>query len=150
MSLRAFKINLDSVDRDVLGAFPEGFIFKYELLWLTAFGRSVTGLQRSETVGRSGAKRITRVSTSQVETRGGARKGKGSGKGGVDISDESALVMKGRVDRKLRAIARDIENFMNGQGRDVYGRRCAGKCKRFGDGQWSYCPNCGGRMEELD
>jgi hypothetical protein len=137
---------------EVLRSMPEKFVFAYELLWLSAFGRSVGGRSSGGVVEPnvvSKARRVTRVSTNQTETRGGAKAGGMQGLSDRDvISNEIALEKKRRIDRKLRALARDIRSFISRETDRAGNRRCS-SCKRFGDDEWVYCPWDGRPMEEI-
>lgn len=110
------------------------------------------GLERGPaTVPRARGSRVTRVSTSQIETRGPANAG---GRAGLStrsiIKDERMLALKSRIDRKLRALARDIRRGMAPDSAVRSGIRRCGKCKRYAEADWNWCPWDGGRTEELD
>lgn len=65
------------------------------------------------------------------------------------VASEKAMEERARVDRRLRKIARDIKSWYSG-GAFSSNRICDGQCKKIGDGEWNYCPRCGGRMREMD
>lgn len=137
------------LEREAISTMPEGFLFRYELLFLAAYGRAVVGVQRRDgEVQVSGARRVVRVSTSQTETRGPAKRGgKAPSAGGVDIGHEAALAFKRRIDRKLRSLDRDIQRFLRDDVRAGV-RRCS-TCRKFGEDDWLYCARCGHPMEEV-
>jgi len=66
----------------------------------------------------------------------------------VPILSENAVRFRSSVDRKLRKITREIKSYLDGKTAPKVNRRC-GQCKKFGDGDWSWCPFCRGRMEEI-
>jgi len=58
------------------------------------------------------------------------------------------MAVKARVDRKLRALAREIEAELAGGSKgDV--RKCT-RCGRFGEDNWNWCPWDGAAMESGD
>lgn len=68
------------------------------------------------------------------------------------VLDDDALELKGRIDRRLRAIGRDIREELaqsanGGVGAGAGGKRvhCSG-CGRIVEKDWAYCPHCGGRF----
>jgi hypothetical protein len=145
--LRRKVIRLD-VDLEYLNSFPADFLFRYELIWSKTIDR---GRQVGENIEiASGRASGPRLSSSAVETRGGAKPGKklaGASTRDV-ISNEAALSFKRRVDRKLREVNRMMRVWLaNGEVGQSRGRRCT-VCKRFGDDEWIYCPNDGKPMEE--
>jgi hypothetical protein len=84
---------------------------------------------------------------------GGAEK---KGPGGWHVKNTRALEIKGRMDKRLRSLARDIRRELAGvedDGRDENGRQravaevlqCSG-CGRIADRAWNWCPHCGGRF----
>lgn len=67
----------------------------------------------------------------------------------VPLRSEAAVDQRSRVDRKLRKLGREIQEWYS-RGAKPSSRRCAGsRCRRLGEGEWLYCPNCGSRMEEV-
>lgn len=153
-SLRKVELGNDELEMEVWRRLPERFRLAYELVWLRAFGASIGGRYGGgvEQNVVASSKRVTRTSTSQVETRGGAHSGKklaGASVRGV-IGDEAALAQLRRMDRRLREIARQASVWL-GTGVEGGGmvRRCS-VCKQFGDGEWLYCPKDGKPMEDVD
>lgn len=154
--IRAAQSHLDpfSVEREAVDAMPGNFIYRYELLWLKAFGRSVgarKGGVDPNPVHR--ANRRVRTSTGQTETRGGART-RGGVAGADDrdvIENHAALRMKQRVDRKLRSLARDIAVWMHDDDARAGVRRCSKPtCRRFAEDTWTHCPWDGYPTEEMN
>jgi hypothetical protein len=92
---------------------------------------------------------VTRVSTGQTETRGGAKGSRKSGGSKDFIRSERAFNEKARIDRKLRKIAREIRAWLrdSAESRDDV-RRCT-TCRKFGEPEWLYCPKDGKPMESV-
>jgi hypothetical protein len=138
---------------EVLEAMPEGFVFQYHVLWLEGLGKAVggrPGLPEKVVAPNVVAKTRRsgpRTSTSQTETRGGAKKSKSSEVGGVEFASEAAVHFRRRIDAKLRKLGREIRSWRGDAERSA-GRRCS-YCKRFGDDEWVYCPWCRSPMEEV-
>lgn len=118
------------------------------MLWMKAFGTSVGGGSRFDGVLVANARRVVRVSTNQTEVRGGAKRSKAPSPGGVDVANEAALYFKRKVDRKLRALAREMKVWLDGSAHS--GQRRCSSCKRYGDAEWLYCPWDRAPMEEVD
>lgn len=147
-------IGVPELEREVWDRMPERFRFLYEIMWLRAFGPSIGGRYSngSDPNVVVSTKRVVRVSTNQTETRGGASGGKKlAGSSTKDtISSDMALEQLRKVDRRLRTIAREMAVFLGGeQMRGGSVRRCS-RCKRYGDGDWLYCPRDAAPMEEVD
>lgn len=123
------KIDFDDAD-DLLRRFlPDKFIFAYERLIDKGFG--------SKNIGSAGG-------FNEVLTGGG------NASKGTIISSESSIRLRRRVDSRLRQMAREIVAYLDGDAKKIEARRCGGKCKRIGDAEWIYCPNCGGPMAQVD
>lgn len=92
---------------------------------------------------------VTRTSTGQTETRGGAKGSRKSGGSKDFIRSIAAFNYKTKVDRKLRKLTREIKTWLQGSGEyrdDV--RRCT-VCRKFGEPEWLYCPQDGKPMESV-
>jgi len=63
------------------------------------------------------------------------------------IISESALAKRRLVDKQLRRIARELQAWHQGD-TVIRSRKCIGRCKRIGEADWLFCPNCGGPMGE--
>ena len=141
------KVALPSVDLTAL--LPEDFVFRYELLCMRVFGRAVLSRGGSgDRVVVHGARRVTRVSTGQTETRGGARRNGVVHTDGVEVND-AALRMKRRIDRKLRLLARDMKAWMGDDNARAGVRRCS-RCNRYAEDTWTFCPWDGAPTEEMN
>ena len=148
-ALSAAGLNDRQVAAEVLMYLPDGFVTAYEGLWLAAYG---TGAVRVADNPRNGVVKDQppRVSSGTTDRMGGV--GVSGKKSGARVTStlhsERALILKSRVDRKLRSLAREIVNDVD----TIISlpRRCAGRCKRWADPEWSYCPNCGGPTQTID
>lgn len=61
------------------------------------------------------------------------------------IISERAIAKRRAVDKQLRRLARELQAWHQGDS-VVRTRKCLGRCKRIGEADWLYCPNCGGMM----
>lgn len=137
------------VEVEILRLLPGGFVSAYEEICLRAFAVLRGTTSGDTSVGVSPGKAVrARVSTGQVETRSGAhnRKRQGLSQRGV-VSDERALRLKARMDRKLRALAREMRGVDEGVRNEL--RRCT-RCRTFAEGDWNYCPRDGAPTEQVD
>jgi hypothetical protein len=137
------------VAREVLRLLPSGFLREYEGLCLRAFS-PLNGVSQGSPDAAVAAARPTRArtSTGQTETRGGAHNHKRQGLStrGV-IKSEAAVMLKRRIDRKLRQLARDIRAEEDQPRNEM--RRCT-RCRTFAEGDWLYCPRDGAPTEQVD
>lgn len=149
-ALSAAGLNDRQVAAEVLMYLPDGFVTAYEDLWHRAYG---TGAVRTSDVGRAGVvKNDVRLRSNQADRVGGVGVGKKAGASVTSIVHSGhAVNVKQRIDRKLRALAREIVAAMtDGDVRITLPRRCAGRCARWADPDWNYCPNCGGPTQTVD
>lgn len=123
---------------------PSDLEENYELLWAMAL-RAPQAVSSGDPVQKARGLPVTRLSTSQTETRGGAKGSRKSGKSADLIRSEAAFVFKGRMDRKLRKLSREIKAWMEGSESTVEVRRCS-VCRQYGDSEWLYCPKDGKPM----
>jgi len=147
---------------------PEPFQVAYEMLWARSLGDGGpgAGVGSHPLDGSAGAVGVAgkggpggkvenagwRLSSGQAEKAVGRNAGpqkKSVGKTSRTMRDERAFELKKKVDRQLRRIAAQIRAFEDGRKIESAGQRvCTGRCKRFGDGEWTYCAHCGGPMRE--
>lgn len=113
----------------------------------------LVGVEREESLGLTGvvgdngkAKR-RRAGEDASLVKVGGQKAK---KSRVLFSSEDAMDYRRKVDRKLRMMGREALEYLNDVGTVAASRVCTGSCKRLGDGEWLFCPNCGGPMAERD
>jgi hypothetical protein len=145
---------------EVIRALPEHFVANYEALWVKSMD-SGDGTSNHPLSGRAAELEIPggkatgqwRVNSGEATTMG-RRNGpelKTVGKTSRTMRDERAFRLKAKVDKRLRQIAREISAFLEDRPTKMATHRiCAGKCKRFGDKDWTYCPNCSGPMREVE
>lgn len=138
-------------EAEVLLSFPENFVFRYEQVWLAGLPRERQG---GEFIGMAVAKRTTRLSTSQTETRGGAKEGKKhAGAAERDmLGNQAARAFKRKIDADLRKVNRRMKAWIDGGAESevgaTLGRRCT-MCKRWGEESWVWCPWDRGAMEDI-
>lgn len=142
-------VTVEDVEREVLAALPDDFVFRYELLWLRCFAAAVGGRPGGALPAQvAKARRVVRTSTGQTETRGGAHGGKLAGAAEkTTVANDAALAFKASVDRRLRKIARDMRAWLGGDDARAGVRVCT-RCRRFGEDTWTFCPYDGQPMEE--
>jgi len=127
-------------------------------VWVEAYGALIAGALSDGLEGRRVSDnppvkpKVVRVrtKTSQVETRGLASRAKPSrppSSGGV--RSERLLALKSRIDRRLRVLAREIRNEIEGRENVNVVRRCT-KCKKYGEDTWAWCPYDGSPMQSDD
>jgi hypothetical protein len=140
------------VEGELIRLLPGGFSGAYEELVLRCFPvlRGEGARDPESVVAPSRAVR-TRVSTGQTETRGGAHNARRSGLNTRDpLGSERAIRLRARVDRKLRALAREMQAYLDaGNERRDQLRRCT-RCRTFADTDWLYCPRDGAPTEQVD
>lgn len=134
---------------------PAKFIAAYLMLIDAAFGETSLGSGTGAGVEGSGREYGTRSGV-QVKSevkgyRDGAHKsGKSSSDMGIPIRSEKALEDLEKIKKRLRQIAREIQNSLSTDTvLAVSRRRCSGRCARLGDVEWLFCPNCGGPMTDV-
>lgn len=111
---------------------PQGFIDAYEILFIRCFGGKDDG-----GVGARGA--------SQAE-QGQLQKGKAAAKTNGKkykkhwvIADDKAVNIKEKVDKRLRALAREIVEELEGKESEGSKKTCA-ECGRILAVGWKFCP----------
>ena len=150
---------------------PDSFGTAYEQLWAAAYsdggvdgGAGLGGggnhplNGKAGELGREAGKPTGQwpVRSSEVTSVGGKSSGPGSslkavGKTARTMRDERAFKLKVKVDKRLRKIAREVLASL--EGRNVLAatqRVCAGRCKKYGEVDWTYCAHCGGPMREIE
>lgn len=133
---------------------PESFMTTYLQLIDCAVGERNLGSGRGAGTEGSGREYGTRsgvqTKSEQAGYRGGAKRS-GKSSDGVSLPYQvKGQDLKTKVDKRLRQIAREMRNVLSdGSDVSVTRRRCSGRCKRLGDVEWLYCPNCGGPMSDV-
>lgn len=136
---------------------PEQFVAVYEALYCKALDDGMSGSRAAETAGLGkadgkpvGQWRVSTGETTSMDKIGGPGT-KQVGKTARTMKDERAFRMRVKIDKRLKNMAREINAFLEGTSTKVINQRvCAGRCRKFGDYEWSYCPRCGGPMRELE
>jgi hypothetical protein len=140
------------IDGELVRLLPAGFSGAYEELVLRCFP-VLRGdpAKDPESVVAPGRAVRTRTSTGQTETRSGAHNARRSGLNTRDpLGSERALRLRARVDRKLRALGREMQTYLDaGNERRDQLRRCT-RCRTFADTDWLYCPRDGAPTEQVD
>jgi hypothetical protein len=143
---------------------PEPFQLAYEQLWARSLGDSGPGAGvgnhplsgQSGILGRASGKVENagwRTSSGEADMVGqiAGPKNKQVGKTSRTLKDERAFRFKQKVDKDLRRIAAKINAFQDGRNSELAGQRvCEGRCKKYGEIEWSFCARCGGPMRDLD
>lgn len=157
----------NQIAKEMVFFLPEGFMTAYEQLWHKGLGGKddggvgARGAAQAET-GRLG-KAPTRNKEGGIQISSGGSKRKSYKKYWV-IADERALEIKDRMDKRLRAMAREIMEELAGlneEGLDRKGQlgdgrgasgvtpRCAG-CGRILQAGWKFCPNDGAEVGRVE
>lgn len=136
----------------VLKFLPRDFLWTYMALIDRGLGErnlgSGGGAGDTNVIHGTGKKLVSGVSSSDTLSISAARRGKGSSQQ-IGLKDDRAVGYRKNVDRKLRKILREVRVFLNAS-EQPKARQCVGRCKKFGDAEWLYCPSCGGPMAEKD
>ena len=114
------------LQREIKGFLPHPFIESYYGLVAAVFGDGLG--QTSQLANLSDAPK-QQLRDSYVTSDGG-------------LKDQRAVEYRKLVDRRLRAMARDIRDWTNGSRAMVKPRKCTG-CGLFIDEGWRYCAYCG-------
>jgi len=146
------RVVADRIEGELVRSLPPRFTSAYEALLLRCFPVLRGAAERDPDAAVSSTKSVrARVTTGQTETRGAAHNARRSGLSQRDpLGSEKAIRLRARVDRKLRALAREMSAFIEGtdQRRDQL-RRCT-RCRTFADTDWLYCPRDGAPTEQVD
>jgi hypothetical protein len=148
------EISADQVVRFL----PQGFIFAYEQLVDEGYSSKQFGGNPASPVsgdsqikGKAPRRTSGRLRSSEVDKTLMAEKAKRSTPPEIQMRSEKAVDFRKNIDRRLRRLGREIKAFLAGEN-PLTGssRKCAGKCGKLGDAEWSFCARCGGPMRELD
>lgn len=141
---------------------PEQFLLAYEGLTARALtdgsGSNHPLSGRDAELGKADGKPTGQwpEKTSDVTSIGqvGGPKTKQVGKTSKFLADERAFRLKRKMDKRLRAMAREMMAFLEGANEKQAGlaasRLCTGKCRKIGDGEWLFCARCGGPMRDME
>lgn len=153
VSSQAREVGLEYVSHFM----PKSFIDLYERLLLEQFSDSAMSVHSGQNIDIPGVGKgsggMAAVKSETTEVRSVHRQPVG-GDSATVIRSEAAMHFRSGVDRKIRKISREIKFYLDSKGGRVKAtkpqRKCDGNCKKFGDGDWNWCPYCGGPMRELD
>lgn len=141
------------------GHVDEKLVTAYEALWIKTYGSGAGYIGDPNALVPSGAggNQFKMGGSGERVYRGVAKGGGGSGSRRSIIKDEKAFNFKRKMDKRMRRMASEINEFMISSkvsgieiveaGGGVGGRgapRCAG-CKCFVDREWRFCASCGVR-----
>lgn len=103
-----------------------------------------------DAVEKASGRQVTRTSSSQTATRGGAIGSRKSGGSKDFIRDQAMFAFKTKLDSKIRKLNREVRSMLarGPLGVPVDTRRCT-VCKRYGEETWLFCPADGKRMESV-
>jgi hypothetical protein len=117
---------------------PRDFRDAYEQLWYKAFAGKDDGGVNARGQATAEAAVVGKASGKGLQGLGGAKRK--TYKRYWVIADEHASDLKSRVDKRLRALAREIEaELAAGERVDVETKSCP-SCGRRARGEWTYCP----------
>lgn len=133
--------------QELLFFLPRGFCDAYEQLWYRGVAAKGTDGGSDE----RGRGNLAKAELGRAEggKSGGAGKRRSHKKYWV-IADERALEIKDRVDKRLRGIAREIQQELREQdGEKVRARsaRACGDCGRLVGEGWKFCPYDGSSID---
>lgn len=134
---------------DELRMMPEVLVDAYAALCAEALRDGTEGRREDSSPRVKGKPLGWRISSNQTETRAGAKtSGKKGPVGGPEIKSRRMFVLKEKIDRKLRKLAREIESRMAG-GTGEMSRKCS-RCGKYGEPDWIWCPWDGAAMQSED
>lgn len=137
------------------GHVDEKLVTAYEALWIKTYGSGAGYIGDPNALVPSGAggNQFKMGGSGERVYRGVAKGGGGSGSRRSIIKDEKAFNFKRKMDKRMRRMASEINEFMISSkvsGIEVVeagskgAPRCAG-CKCFVDREWRFCASCGAR-----
>lgn len=125
---------------EVLYYLPKGFLDQYAEMFTRAV-KADGGESQRNTAQQDGAE------VGKAETpggRGGAKQQTKRYKKTFVVLDERALDLKGKIDSRLRGMAREIASELAGIGVKASDRvLVCSSCGAFMQAAWKYCPRCG-------
>lgn len=125
------------ISLEVLYFLPKGFLDAYAELFTRALKADGGEGARGEAQQQTGA-----LGKARVIGAGGAKPLKKRFKKTFVVQDEKLLAVKTMVDKRLRALAREVETLLAGGEVEAATETC-GKCRVVVKTSWRYCPRCG-------
>lgn len=133
-------VNVNRVSLEVLYMMPADFVRLYIEMFTRALGSADGGTAaRGKAAENTGA-----LGKAKRKTAGGQGK---KYKEHWVVQDEKALDLKTRVDKRLRALGRDIRKGLAGEISEAERARCV-CCSSYMSADWIYCPSCGTNQRE--
>jgi hypothetical protein len=145
-------LGYNQISLEILYLLPEEFIGRYIWLWEKALGPAGSGEAAGRQAARNGGLGLARTRTEKkgVVPTGASPTQKKWKRMGLSVRDEKALELKDRIDRRLRAIARDIRAYeVEGMMAKQQTAQCI-SCRRMGDPNWKFCPYDGSLMNVIE
>lgn len=138
------------------GHVDEKLVTAYEALWIKTYGSGAgyIGDPNALVPQGAGGNQFKMGNSGERVYRGVAKGGGGSGSRRSIIKDEKAFNFKRKMDKRMRRMAAEINEFMvsskvSGAGRELVeaggGAPCCSGCKRFIERGWRFCASCGMR-----
>lgn len=138
-----YKIGLE-----ILLLLPNDFVRNYEQLFHKALMVGDEGSRTGKMGDESGKTSVSapgnKAGVMAVGAGGGAKRYRTYG----FVANEQALELKQTVDRKLRVLSRDMDDFLTRKSEAelkneaVLATTCGG-CRQFVESSWKFCPQCG-------
>lgn len=151
----AERIGMAGVDElsIVLRYLPKEFLVTYLMLIDRGVGErnlgSGGGVAKDGALPDVGGQSAPRLKTSSYEHVSSASRS-GASTSPILMNSERSIDYRRKVDRQIRKIIREIKLHLASESeKTIVSRVCSGKCKRRGDAEFLYCPNCGGPMVDL-
>ena len=141
-------VGYNQIAKEVFFFLPRSFLAAYEQLWYKGLAGKDDGGTGARGAADAEAARVGKASGKGLQGLGGAKR-KTYKKYWV-IADEEALEMKDKIDKRLRSMTREIEQFLSDSESSESGagagggnqRSCSGCGRRLGVG-WNFCSSCG-------
>lgn len=134
-------VGYNQMAKELLFFLPKAFLDAYEQLWYRGFAGKDDGGTGARGRATDEASRVGKASGKGLQGLGGAKRK--TYKRYWVIADEEALLVKDRMDKRLRGMAREIKDMLAGVDREGSDQvRCA-ECGRILQASWKFCPNDG-------
>lgn len=143
------------------GHIPDGLVTAYEALWIKTYGSGAgyIGDPNSLTPDKAGGNQM-KMSGSDERVHRGVAKGRAGGNASRKsiIKDERAFNFKRKIDKRMRRLASEIDEWMRstkvagvevGEGGAGDGAPRCGGCHKFIDREWRFCASCGGDLRAM-
>lgn len=141
------------------GHIPDNLVMMYEALWIKTYGSGAgyIGDPNSLTPDKAGGNQMKMAGSDERVHRGVAKSGRAGSNAArkTIIKDERAFEFKRKMDKRMRRMASEIEEWIRsskvmgvdvteGGSGEVSVPRCEG-CQSFVDREWRFCARCGVR-----